>query len=342
MSSPDESESSFWSRVRLWLDPSPFRDPGDPPRPTLEQLEKLLEAVSSFYRNTLHKRAWVLFDRLDVAFYEDASYEAAALRSLLWVLTDFSSFGPTLRIKLFMRNDLLQRIARDGGQRIVNTSHLRSTRLSWSGLELRALVTRRLAECSRLEATVPDVRRLSMNEAGRSILLTRLVPSRLPQHLASYTYGTSDSFSWLVKVSQLGEHVNPRNLLQMLDTAARREETILRADSPDAIVFDQDPLLSGRALYQAFVRFSKNSLDNLVYSEHPNLERIVAALDGAQQDFESEAALLEVLRLSEATGRLIIDELLEAGVLRRLRLGKFGVSYLFRPALRTSGSRGLD
>ena len=64
--------------------------------------------------------AWVVFDRLDVAFSESHDLEANALRALFKCYLDLLSY-PNIALKIFLRNDIWTKIV-DGGFREASPS----------------------------------------------------------------------------------------------------------------------------------------------------------------------------------------------------------------------------
>src|SRR5215468_10426597 len=73
-------------------------------------------------------KIWVLLDRLDVAFTENHTLEANALRALIRVYGDFRKYE-NISLKVFLREDIWERIM-EGGYR--EASHLvRCEILEW-------------------------------------------------------------------------------------------------------------------------------------------------------------------------------------------------------------------
>ena len=84
---------------------------------------------------------WVLFDRLDVAFFESHDLERNALRALFRVYRDFAAHE-RVKLKIFLRSDIWRRIV-EGGFR--EASHIvRVAILDWTPASLLNLIVRRL------------------------------------------------------------------------------------------------------------------------------------------------------------------------------------------------------
>jgi len=83
---------------------------------------------------------WVLLDRLDVAFAEDAELENNALRALFRVYLDLLALS-NFRLKIFLRTDIWNRITTQGFR---EASHItRHMTIVWNRSSLLNLVVRR-------------------------------------------------------------------------------------------------------------------------------------------------------------------------------------------------------
>src|SRR5262249_54185658 len=84
---------------------------------------------------------WVLLDRLDVAFVENHSLEANALRALIRAYADLKN-RDAISLKIFLREDIWKRITAEGFR---EASHLiRYVVLNWTQPALLNLIMRRL------------------------------------------------------------------------------------------------------------------------------------------------------------------------------------------------------
>jgi hypothetical protein len=84
--------------------------------------------------------AWLLLDRLDVAFSESADLEANALRALFRTYLDLGSLG-SVKMKIFLRTDIWRKITSKGFR---EASHItRHVTIEWTVASLLNLVVRR-------------------------------------------------------------------------------------------------------------------------------------------------------------------------------------------------------
>lgn len=78
----------------------------------LRSVDRLLELANSALLDA-GKSAWILLDRLDIAFSENLDLEAGALRALFRVYLNLLS-NPQIQLKIFLRSDIWERITEAG------------------------------------------------------------------------------------------------------------------------------------------------------------------------------------------------------------------------------------
>src|SRR5690606_29211793 len=85
-------------------------------------------------------QAWVLLDRLDVAFAENVELESNALRALFRVYLDLLALS-NVKLKIFLRTDIWARITSEGFR---EASHItRHVTITWNRSSLLNLVVKR-------------------------------------------------------------------------------------------------------------------------------------------------------------------------------------------------------
>jgi hypothetical protein len=106
-----------------------FREPSSADRALGHtSADELLELANEALQG-LDLTVWVLFDRLDVAFSESAELEANALAALFRAYLDIQHLK-RLSLKIFLRNDIWQRVTRSG---FPEASHItRSLSIVWN------------------------------------------------------------------------------------------------------------------------------------------------------------------------------------------------------------------
>lgn len=121
------------------------------------------------------KRVWVVLDRLDEAFIDRQDIEKDALRGLLRAHLDIGSFGRSIRMKVFLRSDIFDRVTRDAG--FLNLDHLRVLRLHWTRQTIEQLVVERVASSPALAKYIPEIRSLRHTKWIPAIS-NKTIPSR--------------------------------------------------------------------------------------------------------------------------------------------------------------------
>jgi hypothetical protein len=110
----------------------PAREAADP---ELNSVDHLLELGNTALSNT-NIHAWVLLDRLDVAFAEKPELETNALRALFRVYLDLLALS-NVTLKIFLRTDIWTRITTQGFR---EASHItRHVTISWNESSLLML-----------------------------------------------------------------------------------------------------------------------------------------------------------------------------------------------------------
>ena len=118
-----------------------FREPtGEAKAAGLESIDSLLTLADEALHNNSDYVVWVLLDRLDVAFVENAQLEQNALRALFRVYLDLLGLK-NIHLKIFLRTDIWNRITKEGFR---EASHItRHVTISWNRTSLLNLIVRR-------------------------------------------------------------------------------------------------------------------------------------------------------------------------------------------------------
>ncbi|MDQ5808352.1 MAG: hypothetical protein M3320_06715 [Actinomycetota bacterium] len=304
----------------------------------IESVTQDLAEVAAATRDALaalNRRAWVVFDRLDEAFYTDVAAERQALRSLMQVTRDLNAADPEgrrIRVKLFMREDIFNRISRGGSQ--VNLSHIRDADLRWYPDTLSELLCRRVIQHEdhcRLFRLKPSHAKTT---AGRSTIISTLLPEATPFPLPCRdNHVTATTWNWVMTYLRDGKgYVSPRNLLTFFDIACREQEDMWEDDGDRGT---RDALLGGKALNRAWRTLSRERMEDTVVAEDGELEPYIDRLMNGAYRYRSPQAVSARL---ECTGddlrfERVFDRLLAAGVLTKLGGGQYSIAYLYRPVL---------
>lgn len=271
------------------------------------------------------KKVWVLFDRLDVAFSENADLERNALRALFRAYRDLRSFNQ-ISLKLFIRNDVWSRITEEG---FAEASHLvRATTISWDDSGLRNLIVRRLASnplfCQYVGYTAADI---SKSADVQQKVLSIVLPDQVEIGKNPAT------FDWILsRISDGSKKATPRELIHMLDEVRRIQiERLERAEAPPS-----GTALFDRAVFKlALKRVSEVRYQQTFRAENPSMVEYTDALKNkkSEQTLESLSALWEK-RPEEAKD--IAERLVDLDFFEKRTSGtsvSYWVPFVYRDAL---------
>jgi hypothetical protein len=229
--------------------------------------ENLLELEINFFKGR-GRRCWVLFDRLDEAFPHDRALERCALRGLLRAHMDICSYGNTLRTKLFLRTDILDRITVDAG--FVNATHLRVQRIQWDRATIVDLIAKRVAESKLIRSTFSITPASLTTSNGRNTVCYIAIPSRME---------SQDGIDWLIRQTVDATHEpTPRNIITLLRNARARQLQICDRDDPE---FEEiHSLISTISTREGWRELSVARLEDTIYAEFNHLRPIIEKLRG--------------------------------------------------------------
>ncbi len=287
----------------------------------LSQIDQILAASNI--------EIWILFDRLDVAF-TDPEVESPALRALFRVYRDFASFK-SIKLKIFLRDDIWDRITRETGFR--EQSHItRTYTIRWNKDSLRHLILNRFYNNQVIEeyAGLPKDRVLGHENAQKFVfdLIFQKQIEPGPKQL--------ETLEWILSRIQDGkQNPAPREVIHLIKAAreqqVRIEEVGGTGSQPAGI------LLSENALKQALDDVSRQKV-NTIWSEYPELRKYVEAFEGVKTGHTHET----LKKLFESQGLPIDDlskfikQLVDIGFFREKRgvdLMKYWIPFIFRPYL---------
>ncbi|MBV9895568.1 MAG: hypothetical protein JO020_15500 [Chloroflexi bacterium] len=287
--------------------------------------DELLEVANDALRSMGHT-AWVLFDRLDVAFSESADLEANALSALFRMYLDIQHLRQ-LSLKIFLRNDIWQRITRSG---FPEASHItRSLSIIWNRDSLLNLVVRRLLRNTAIRSFYGvDEAEVLADASKQEALFGRVFPPKVD--LGARRPST---FVWMLLRTQDGtEHNAPRELIHLLSAARNVQRRRLQEghkEPPGEALFDR------ASIRDALPEVSRERLEQTLYAEYPHLRQWLLRLkrERTEQTADSLARVWDVDRDSAVQ---LADELVQVGFFEEhgaQRDPTFWVPFLYRDAL---------
>ena len=292
---------------------------------TLKSVDTLLELADKALTGSKFQ-AWVLLDRLDVAFAENDDLENNALRALFRVYLDLLALS-NVKLKIFLRTDIWARITNEGFR---EASHItRHVTISWNRSSLLNLVARRALHNEMLRQAYrvsEEVGRQSVAE--QEDFFYRMCPDQV-----DVGPNKPSTFDWLLSRTRDGTKSNaPRELIHFLNSL--REVQIKRLEiGEDASEGNQ---LFGRPSFKdALPEVSKVRLEQTLYAEHPVQKEFLEKLRGAKT-LQTPETLSELWSVSREEADARAGELVSIGFFeaRGTRQSpEYWVPFLYRDAL---------
>lgn len=280
---------------------------------------------------SLNKRLWVLMDRLDDAFPGNPTLENAALKSLLYAYKDLAGYNK-LKIKIFMRDDIYDRITKNGFRSLTHVNTNAMPPIKWTEEKLLHLVCERLIFNEKfreylLESgyTPKDI----VSNVDREILLLILFRDQVDIGPKSPT-----TFRWILNHLEDGKgNTTPRDVIALIDRARIYQSEALSINP----MLDEPYLIGPNAIKNAWSIVSKDKLEVQLYAEYPHLKSYM--LKFASGKAEHNATTLE--KLLGSKWKEIVDELINIGFIERLS-NSWKIPFIYRAALGITQGKAFD
>lgn len=272
-----------------------FSEPGrQSSDPELKSVDRLLDLANASLSEAKFY-SWILLDRLDVAFAEDAELENNALRALFRVYLDLLALS-NFRLKIFLRTDIWNRITTQGFR---EASHItRHLTIVWNRSSLLNLIVRRALHNDSIReayAVSDEVARQTVE--AQETFFYRLCPDQV-----DVGPNKPNTFDWVLSRTRDGTKSNaPRELIHFLNSL--RDVQVKRLEIGEAE--PEGELLFARPSFKdALPEISKVRLEQTLYAEYPAQKEWIEKLRGAKtlQTPETLADLWGSTR-DEAAGR---------------------------------------
>lgn len=270
--------------------------------------------------------AWILLDRLDVAFAESPDLEQAALRALFKAYLDMLALD-RIRLKIFLRTDIWRRIT-SGGFR--EASHItRTMTIVWDRRSLVNLVIRRAAQNPPLQSYYSaDPDEVLESAATQEAFFYRMAPDQV-----DVGPNKPSTVDWvLTRCRDASKQTAPREVIHLL--SALRDEQIRRLELGDPE--PEGELLFARTSFKEALRpVSKVRLEQTIYAEYPSLKEPLEKLRGEKTSYRTRS-LADLWNISEEEAMRLAQQLAEVGIfeVRGSRSDpEYWVPFLYRDAL---------
>ncbi len=271
--------------------------------------------------------AWILLDRLDVAFTENVLLEENALRALFKVYLDLAAFDH-IKIKVFLRTDIWNRITKGGFR---EASHItRHVTISWDLQSLLNLIIRRILQNESLNKYYEIKPEEILSDAGKQReLFYRIYPKKV-----DVGDKKPETFIWMLSRTVDGIRKNaPRELIQLLSFAKDSQLRKLEMGEGDP---EGEALFVNTSIKDGLKEVSKVRLTQTLFAEYPEVREFLLKLKN-QKTQQNIKALSEIWNLEYSETEKIVEELIEIGFFEK-RTSKEGetsywVPFLYRDEL---------
>jgi hypothetical protein len=267
---------------------------------------------------------WLMIDRLDEIFPRRSDLETRALRGLLRTMRLFET--DTIRIKVFLRDDMLEQIV-SSGQGFTALTHITARRadtLQWSEDQILTMLVKRLfAGKAMSEYFEIDRERIDASQEYREECFYKVFPPTV--HSGSKQSSTKH---WIYTHTMDGKGVvTPRDVLDLITKAKQKQQ-----DEFNQTLQSESPWLSGpKAILHGLEELSKRKRDTYLNAEFPHLWGHIKRFEGGKTEYD--AASLQ--KLLGKKWEVICADLMSIGVLEKTGRGA-EATYVFPHVYRKS------
>lgn len=268
---------------------------------------------------------WLMVDRLDEIFPRRTSVERKALRGLLRTMRFFTS--DTIRIKIFIRDDMLENLV-SAGQGFTALTHITARQadtLRWSEDQILTMVVKRIFA----NATVSNFFNADKEQLEASLIYRQKLFGYLFPPSVHRGENQSSTMKWLHTRTQDGRGVvTPRDVIDLLLKAKQRQQDILRQD----VTGESAYLFSSTSLIYGLEELSKRKRITYLEAEFPHLWKDIKKFDGGKTAYDEKA----IAELLGKKWQQITDDLISVGVIKRKGSGDktvFWFPYIYRKGL---------
>ena len=243
-------------------------------------------------------RIWVMLDRLDEIFLHRSLTEKNALRGLLRAAYNFSD--PFLRIKVFLRDDILEYLAADGFSAMTHITDRCSLTMSWSKDDILFLITKRLCANEHIKNYfVIESERIDREKKYREEVFYKIFPLKV---------GNSPTFDWLYKSCADGNDiVTPRDIIDFFRIAKSLQFKKFKTQPQN-----QNFLIEEDVFKHAFGLLSISKKNNFLFAEFNHLKDCFLKFENGRAEHDMDS--LERILGSDCSKK--VEELKSIGFLK--------------------------
>lgn len=297
-------------------------------------VDELLEKLNDFL---MQKSLifWVLFDRLDVAFDQDAELEKNALRALFKTYRDLEDLN-AICVKIFLRDDIWKKITDEGFR---ESSHItRTTTITWSPQSLLNLIILRTIRNQQVVAQYhveTDI--IEQSHSEQQSLYYKILPKQV-----DIGEKQSDTFGWILNRVRDGlGNITPREVIHFHNEVINRERESISVGTRK---IESPNIFSRASIKAATSEVSKVKTEQHLFAENSHLKQYIQKLDGnkAEQNLKT-LSLLWVKSIDET--KAIASELVLIGFFEQPAArdeGVYKIPFIYRPYLQVTQGKAFS
>jgi len=271
---------------------------------------------------------WLMVDRLDEIFPRRSTLESTALRALLKTMRLFTS--ETIRIKIFLRDDMLENLLSvgEGFTALTHITARQADTLRWTEDQILTMVVKRIF------ANEPIARYLGIDK-GRldaSLDYRREVFYKVFSATVHRGANQSPTLRWIYShTADARGVVTPRDVIDLLTKAKQHQQDIFSSDPSGSSEY----IIGPASIQYGLDELSKRKRTTYLEAEFPHLWPDIKKFVGGRTEYSTAALAITLGKKWEA----IADDLVSIGLLSKsTRRGQsiYWFPYVYRAGLNLS------
>ncbi len=233
--------------------------------------------------------AWLMLDRLDVAFDDSSDLERNALRALFRAYRDNRS-QDRIKPKIFLRTDIWKRITEEGFREATHMS--RDINLVWDRASIKNLIVRRLLSNKKvIELYNVEKDKVLLSTRMQDEFFDRVFPDQV-----EVGENQSTTLNWLMKRTADGTKLNqPRDLIVFLNKLVEvQNRRIERGENEPTGTW----LFDRSSFKEALPSLSEYKVTRQLFAEYPSVRKYIETLREQKTEHNVDS-LSRVWKVSE-------------------------------------------
>ena len=274
---------------------------------------------------------WLMIDKLDDIFLRRSDLETRALRGLLRVTRLFTT--PIIRIKIFLRDDMLEQIVSQGNgfTALTHVTARQADTLRWSEEQILTMLVKRLfANESLCRYLGVDKERLKASQDYREECFHKVFPPKV--HSGD---NQSSTLRWMYNHTMDGKGVvTPRDIIDLV-TKAKQAQTDQFQQTPD---LEAPYLINSDMIQHGLRELSKRKRDTYLKAEFPHLWPHIEKFVGGKTEYAENA----IRALLGNRWEQICKDLISIGVIKKIERSEknfYAFPYVYRYGLELAQGR---